>query len=386
MNILHVASFNGNIGDHGNHAGFRLSMRNYFGDELHFENLEIRNFYRSWGLNTFDEEFAKYANQFDLVVFGGGNFCEMCWDYSATGTTLDISNKILDCITAPILFNGMGVDDKDGTVNRENIHKFGKFLDQLIQKESLITVRNDGSMEILKKYYENSLTEKVRKIPDGGFFIQPADFFHVEIPDGKRIISINLAGDAENIRFSLNGKDGRITKEQFIKECAECINLILENYEDIHIVMAPHINKDLDIIQSTLAQVKDYYVRTKISVAPCLNGDSTNGDYIFDLYRKSDLVVGMRYHANVCAIAVNTPTIGIVNFTKHKKMYEDIQMTDRVVASDETKFSERLYQKIGHSLSNLPQMKLENEILLKRLSCENRNYLEKLIELVEKHK
>ena len=95
MKILHVASFNGNIGDFANHSGFRKCLNNYIGEQIEYTNLEIREFYKSWNLRKFDNDFVDLANQFDLLVFGGGNFFEMCWDYSSTGTTIDLSEEIL---------------------------------------------------------------------------------------------------------------------------------------------------------------------------------------------------------------------------------------------------------------------------------------------------
>lgn len=381
MNILHIASFNGNIGDHANHSGFRRSMKKYISDDIQYTELEIREFYRSWGMRHFDDTFVQLCNQHDLIVFGGGNFCELCWDYSATGTTLDISSDILNRIEPPILFNGMGVDDKDGQVNKNNIIKFESFLQALLDRKSLITVRNDGSWNILKKYYSKKIIDNVLKIPDGGFFVQPQKFQHVEIPKGKKIIAINLAGDSSAIRFSQDGTDGRLTMQEFIEQFASCINRLLEEDNSIHIVMTAHILQDFNMIVAVLANVKDIYIRSRISTTPYLNGSITDGEYIIDLYRNSALVIGMRYHANICAIAVKTPTIGIVNFPKHKMMYEDIGLTDRVVASDEPGFEDKLYKKVHATLSRLGTLRTENEQLLALLESENQSYITKVSKL-----
>lgn len=385
MKVLHVASFNGNIGDHGNHRGFRRCLSKYIGEDFTFDELEIREFYKSWGIRKFDSTFVDYVNQYDLLVIGGGNFFELCWDYSQTGTTIDLSVDLMKQIKPKILFNGMGIDDKNGTVNPENITKFKVFLEYIVNNSNiLLSVRNDGSKEIANKYFSKQINENILRIPDGGFFIDPKEYEHVEIPQGKKIIAINLAGDSENIRFSNDGKDGRLTKKEFEAECADAINEILSKHKDVHLVMTAHIVKDFEIMVAVLNKVSDIYVRTRITIAPCVNGNITDGDYIFDLYRKADLVIGMRYHANVCAIAVGTPTIGIVNFSKHKEMYRDISMEDRIVASDEKDFTKRLVNKIDLSLSNLNKLKQENKELLQKLVTENEIYFEKVKELLYK--
>lgn len=383
MKILHVASFNGNIGDHANHSGFRRCFSKYIGEDFTFDELEIREFYRNWGIRKFDNSFVDYVNQYDLLVIGGGNYFELCWDYSQTGTTIDLSIDLLKQIKTKIIFNGMGIDDKNGTVNSENITKFKKFLEYIVNNDKiLVSVRNDGSKEIANKYFSNEINENILRIPDGGFFVNPKEYEHVEIPQEKRLIAINLAGDSENIRFSNDGSDGRLTKIQFENECADGINEILSRYKDVHLVMTAHIVKDYEIIVAVLKKVKDFYVRTRITIAPCVNGNITDGDYIFDLYRKADLVIGMRYHANICAIAVGTPTIGIVNFPKHKELYRDILMEDRIVASDEKDFAKRLVNKIDLSINNLNKMKQENKELLQKLTTENEIYFEKIKDLL----
>ena len=45
MNILHLASFNGNVGDNFNHQGFRPWFEKISGKNINWTQLEIRQFY-----------------------------------------------------------------------------------------------------------------------------------------------------------------------------------------------------------------------------------------------------------------------------------------------------------------------------------------------------
>lgn len=49
---LHLASFTGNIGDEANHNGFRRKSEDNLNMQFDYTNLEIRNFYKSWGIMT----------------------------------------------------------------------------------------------------------------------------------------------------------------------------------------------------------------------------------------------------------------------------------------------------------------------------------------------
>src|SRR5690606_34005808 len=107
---------------------------------------------------------------------GGGNFLELCWNYSKTGTTIDIDIEKLAKINVPIIFSTIGVDDGKGT-NEDNINKFRTFLDYVLESEKvLFSVRNDGSINILKRYFSTSRLDKVHIVPDGGFFIKTKNF------------------------------------------------------------------------------------------------------------------------------------------------------------------------------------------------------------------
>lgn len=78
IKVLHLASFTGNIGDEANHYGFRRKLKENLKFNFNYTELEIRNFYRSWGLMKFDDDFVKLCNSHDFVIIGGGNFLELC--------------------------------------------------------------------------------------------------------------------------------------------------------------------------------------------------------------------------------------------------------------------------------------------------------------------
>ena len=54
MKIIHLASFNGNVGDMINHIGFYNNIRKYVTSDITIKQIEIRNYYRSWNEAAFD--------------------------------------------------------------------------------------------------------------------------------------------------------------------------------------------------------------------------------------------------------------------------------------------------------------------------------------------
>ena len=169
LRVLHLASFLGNVGDNANHYGTRKHLcQNLTHFELDFTELEIRDFHRK--LRFYDEAFASYVNEFDLFIFGGGNFFELWVPYSCNSTTVNISLDILAKISTPTIFYGLGLDDGKG-ISENGINKFKHWLDYVIERDQfLICLRNDGSYSIAEKYFETRYLTHFHVIPDGGFF------------------------------------------------------------------------------------------------------------------------------------------------------------------------------------------------------------------------
>ena len=115
-----------------------------------YTNLEIRDFY--WKKKQFNKDFIDYANQFDLLIIGGGNYFELWVENSSTGTSIDIELNLLRQLKIPTIFYSLGVDIGQG-YSKNSVKRFNDFLKTIIEQENLFfCVRNDGSKKALKKY------------------------------------------------------------------------------------------------------------------------------------------------------------------------------------------------------------------------------------------
>lgn len=373
MRVLQVASFNGNIGDYANHMGFRHEIKKWVPD-IEFTNLEMRYFYRSWNKRKFDESFANMANEYDLLVFGGGGFFELKWDYSATGTTIDLSTEILNRIKRPILFNCIGTSVAKGASDQA-IEKFDKFLTNVIERNDFVTVRNDGSYELLNRIYKNKYSDSIMKVPDGGFFCSPTEHEQPLIVPGYTNICINIAGDMPEIRFPGGEK---LNREEFILEIAEFCNQILDQNQNIRLIFVPHIASDLKVISEVMGCISDWNLRLRVSCAGCYNGEATDGLMNFDLYRQSDLVLGMRYHANVVPIGMGIPTIMLGTYAPHLALCHDLDIDSRCVLANEKGFANKLLHTVEDVLSRKVRVKEENTHIKNKLQEENNRYMQAL--------
>ncbi len=351
IKVLHIASFNGNIGDNANHNGFRKRLIKTLNRDCSFTNLEMREFYKSWNYRDFNsDEFIRLCNEHDLVVIGGGNFFELQWDYSVTGTTVNISLKTLDAILTPILFHGVGCDVSKGA-SESALEKFKIFLERITNDDNiLVSVRNDGSYETIRDLYGDLFEGKVIKVPDGAFFMESKKFEFPEISDSLKSIGINVVSDMKNIRFSENVENG-IRYDDFNKSFGEVLNKFLEEYENYQLILFPHIYSDLLAIYDLMENIDDKYRRTRIVIAPCLTGQGAD-EYIFGLYKECEFIMGMRFHTNVCSIAQNIPTIALNSYKKIRDLYNELGLESRVVDVNKIGFEESLRVLIKNTIND----------------------------------
>lgn len=382
MKVLHVASFTGNIGDNANHIGMRSKLESTLGVKLEYTELEIRYCYRIYTGElrwAFDDAFVEKANSHDLVIIGGGNFFEPWLDESATATTINITNERLQQIYKPILFFGVGFDIHKG-VTQANLAKFSHFLEQCIAQPNIfLSFRNDGSLKNLKIAYPDrpDLWSAIDIVPDGGFFYSTKASAVPYLPEG-RFWGVNIASDMEVLRFPSNTPGG-LTWRGFLQEYASFLQQNLESTPDLRIIFFAHIFKDILSIGEFMTYLDDRLCRDRVIVAPFACGwDACN--HLFSLYQHCDLVMGMRFHTNVCSIAMNIPAIPLVSYPKLSDLYEELDLIERVVLVNKEGFSKELYNNV--IITNKRSVQTKNKNVIENLNVEIEFFLKKLKDFI----
>jgi polysaccharide pyruvyl transferase WcaK-like protein len=364
MKILHVATFIGNIGDNASHIGFKEILEENLGTGHQIDTLEIRKTYAVYTLPDkwrFDMDFAKKANEYDLLLIGGGHFLDFWVKNSHTGTTLDISDEVLSALKVPIMIISMGCMHRTD-VPEENVPKLRRFLDKLLErKQTAIAVRNDGSKKILKDIVGQVYFENIPEVLDSGFFYDTDAAIYT--PSDKPYVIMNSTVDQLSMKSRIVGE---IDSHMYVDEMGKVINHFL-NETDLNVVFAPHIYADYKAIDTLLQQVNDFHIRTRITLTPYVQ-DDFGCNMIFSAYKNSSLVVGMRFHANVCSLSMNKASVGVAATDRVVNAYNSIGLVDRIVQVDKP-FSEEIIRKSHHALQHRAQMQEEckNNLSAKRL-------------------
>lgn len=379
LDVLHIASFTGNVGDNANHNGTYEQLQTNLGRELRCKPMEMRKFYENYTKSdalSFNDSFVTKANDADLVLIGGGSFFDLWLENSATGTTVDISPSQLEQIQTPLVFNGLGCIPVDPT--ETVIRNFQRFLDHAFAIDNvLVSVRNDGSREHIRTYVGQEYAEGTDEIPDGGFFVHVDDTPHPEIPSEHTVVAINAVADMPERRF---GSDS--SYEQFITEFANFADEFLTRDDMHHLLFIPHIYSDLGAISDVLSKMDVMFRRERVTTAPYLNGPGSER-YIFDLYNRADLSMGLRFHANVCSIGLETPSIGLANgHPKVGDLYQNVGCADRLVDVSTADFSRELLELVEDSIERAPAISERYQQVRNNLSTELRSFHQRIEHLL----
>ncbi|ASY15359.1 polysaccharide pyruvyl transferase [Candidatus Planktophila sulfonica] len=314
ITVAHLASFQGNFGDVANHLGFRKWFSGLIQSDIHWANIEIRDFYR--GNREFDANLVAELNAFDLVVIGGGNYFELWPENTRTGCSIDLPEELLKDIHPPIFFNALGVDDGQG-VGEKARRYFADFVKYLYNSDKyLLSLRNDGALQNIRKNFPELSNFNFNVIPDHGFFVlSDSNLRHNHKKDiSEVVIGLNLAQDMTNLRFK-NGK------EQFLSQ----IRHVLLKIEFDRLILFPHIYSDVEILYELISSLPDAIKREKISLSP-LGSHNLDIRTTLENYLSVDLMIAMRFHANVIPLSLGTPTIGISSYPQISNLYADLDI------------------------------------------------------------
>ena len=358
IKVLHVASFVGNIGDNASHLGlYQLLAKLLPAHQI--TQLEMRRFYQQYTLPDkayFDRDFVDLVNRHDLVIIGGGGFLDYWHKNSQSGTTIDIDPELLQFVTTPTLICSMGAMALR-PVPEGNVAKARKFFSALQANPWIrVAVRNDGSLNSIERDLGADCLSGIAEILDHGFFYQPP------VQPGLPVapfVALNITEDQLTMQRSSTEP---VISEQYYTELRQTLEHIVASHQ-LKVVLVPHIYSDLRAINQLLLHLDDWFVRQHITVAPCIQGDA-GADYLFNLYRQSKLVIGMRFHTNVCSLAMGLNVIGLVALDRINYLYQSLGDTESCV-SVTGEFAAGLIQIIDHKLAQA-NAGVRRELLVKQ--------------------
>lgn len=321
MNVMHLATFEGNIGDALHNFAFQTFLCEAIEKKITYTRTELREFFRNNPKRSFDSGFLDEINSKDLLIIGGGNYFDVRWDYSHTGTTLDFSDEFIEGIRIPVIINAMGYAEPYTTdeVSEEQKRIFAKF-ERFIRKISglknwFVTVRNDGSMERIIERYGKDFASLFLEVPDSGFYfdknVEPFEF-----DEKRRTVGISIGNDV----FSANEiANNRI--QLLNSGIASVVKTLVS--QDIRVVFFLHMPRDIEAVYRVMEIGGVESFRKNIVLAPYHLSGVTGTKALISYYKACEAIIAVRFHANIISISNLIPAIGLV--------VDGIMMGERVI-------------------------------------------------------
>jgi polysaccharide pyruvyl transferase WcaK-like protein len=103
--------------------------------------------------------------------------------------------------------------------------------------------------------------------------------------------------------------------------------------------------------------IPDPYLRRRVAVGRLDPSEKGLANFL-QSYRSFDLVLGMRFHANVCPIGMGVPSRGLLNYPQIGHLYDELELQDRLIDVREPGFSKYLVEAVLTDLSNLSTQRL----------------------------
>lgn len=338
MRVLHLASFKGNTGDVINHMGFYDFIKD-IGQDWDVTQMEIRQFYKNRNDRQFDQSFVDQVNTYDLLVIGGGNFLSPWLESSATGTTFDIDLETLSKIKSKVLFNAVGCETSlgytqgtlaslDKLLNYANNHK----------EQYMFTVRNDGSYEAIKEWFQGKYDDLVIEVPDFGLYENHVDKLVAKQSSTKATIGFAVSSDRFKAKWQKE-------YEKKLKVYAKMVENICHLYPEMDAVFIPHTYYDLEAIYKVVDCLPDHIRRNQLTVAPLTTKD-TGLNRVISYYYDCHLLIASRFHACIQAYKSGCQIISLYPDHRTKALMESIGLGFRSVNLLEEDFADQVIKQL----------------------------------------
>ncbi len=326
MNVWHIAGWNRNVGDWAlTYHQHRLLNEAAKSAGLSFKFYPIdgqRTFFHPGLIDQMNEEA-------DLVMVGGGGLIfHRPEDKSVSGWGFNISQENLRRVKKPIIVYSLG-NNKFSYGGNEFPSYTAPQLKELQNRATLFSVRAAG----VKRDLVNDFGldgEKIEVTPDTGMFLYDRDI-SLPIKRGRGpLIAVNFAGDRPHYRYPDPGAENEKRFYQALK--AALLRLVKE--AGAQILYLPHLSiVDFDVYQSfaegfPAGSVFGLHQELPFLYAPPGELLHPHIPFFTNIYRKLDLVIGMRLHSCIFAYGAGIKFIPLGDQDKLRHLVEDISVTD----------------------------------------------------------
>ena len=286
-------------------------------------------------------DFNIMAEQFDYYIFGGGAIIDDKHYNEEKSYQYDLGTILIKLSIRAIAFNKkimcMALSSSNSIENVEYIEK----LKYIIQNSCFFSVRDEFTKKYLSEILGNEYGNRIKKVHDIVFSNKELLSYLTQNRKKNKILNIGIVAtcndnNKEKINIILNGIKKMDSNIQ--------INLIpFYDYKHIDIKSYSNITDNNNDIKIQIEQYPE------------------NMKQLIEVYKKNDIIIGMRYHSILLAYSLNIPCISIC-YDIHEHYPHKIEYLNNLFDKDEAlSYSNLSEDEIYQNLSKLIEHFDENK-------------------------
>lgn len=332
LRVLHAATHDHNIGDGALVAGIHATLAEDLRTELAVTPIDVLGCKLRRERDMLPAaRWATLADEVQLVIVGGGGMIEGGLGNYLSGINFNFHLDLLERSRVPWVFYALGHNQFRRTTFFHP-RQLARLIAIAEHRGFPFSVRNDGSKARLEQLL--GPLPWVRVVPDPGMFVPTREHALPELSPSRPNVVVQLSGDRPRARFGGLGKRTlrQLAGKDPIANLARALTTIVERH-GAHLVLCPHLMTDLALIAELTGRLSPRTVRESCTLSPVMKGARTAPDF-FELYRRADLVIGMRGHSAICAVGLGTPFIGLGTHDKIGGFLDEVGLSDQLIDLD----------------------------------------------------
>jgi hypothetical protein len=325
LRILHVASFNGNIGDALSHIGLYKLLDTDLGisrDDIY--QLDLRRFYKNASVDAlqFNSDCAADFNKYDLIIIGGGGFLRQAFEKSISGNTFDFEDSFLSKLQSKILFYSIGGINSFEAVTEQAYSKTERFIEKLYADPRFkFLFRTDGSV-----HNSQFLKALVDKEPSSVVQIFDSAYLNRKQTGSRRRNSVII-----NIGYD-QALESSCGLNEVIVRTSQIIARLYKEDPSIVFEFVPHTYYDVEAFSALCKSLPERIKRNNLK---CLQSFTFYSDLqnTINAYASARLALTGRFHSTAFAFLYTGNFLPLYEFDRTKSQLDALGLTELQVAT-----------------------------------------------------
>ena len=326
--LLHIASFNGNIGDSLSHRG----LYNLLGcdcnlSEDKIDRIEIRRFYQNADRDIlkFDGACAEKFNNYRYVILGGGGFLKQSFNNSKYGNTFEFEKEFFKKLRTKLLFYSIGGLNALEKVDEVAYYRTEHFIEKLYSDDRFMFIfRTDGSVKnsqfLNQKYSKDS--NSIKQVFDSAFLNEVKSDARCE-----NNVIINIGYDQL--------LEANTDKACVFKTISETMIHLLDEDIGVKFYFAPHTYYDVQAFTALCEYLPEYLKRNNLKCLQSLTF-STDLQATIDAYSSAKLALTGRFHSAAFAFLYSNNFTPIYQFDRTDAQLKSLLMKKTPLVKSKT--------------------------------------------------